>query len=273
MTTEARRDTLAIEEAFVAQWTNFGRAPGGSFHEADDLVWAEAPIPQLPYNAVLRTRLGTDAEERIDRLLTHFRERAVHFLWLVLPTDQPGNLGELLAARGMSLVEHATGMSLDLATWSSPPRTPRGQISYQEVSNEPGMRAFEALMAAYWDLPAESCPYAFGVNRWAYDSGDRGTRWVAYQAGQPVGKCYLSYLGLEDTAAIFGVYVEPTARGYGIASELTALAIDRAAELGRKRVVLHSSDVAVNAYRRLGFVERCILPIYATTSLHGVQPI
>ena len=45
---------------------------------------------------------------------------------------------------------------------------------------------------------------------------------------------------LLPTAAIFGVYVSPLARDYGIASALTELAIDRAAEFGRRRVVLQS---------------------------------
>ena len=50
-------------------------------------------------------------------------------------------------------------------------------------------------------------------------------------------------------------------------------AIEEAFVAQRKRVVLHSSEMAVNVYRRLGFIERCILPVYATTTLHGMQPI
>jgi RimJ/RimL family protein N-acetyltransferase len=203
----------------------------------------------------------------------HVRKRAVQFLWLVHPTAQLANLAEQLAARGLSLVEHATGMSLELTSWSASPGPSKGPNTDREVTDEQGMRVFEELMAAYWELPEESHPHVFGMNRWAYKLGDRGVRWVAYRDRQPVGKAYLSYLGLKDTAAIFGVYMRPTARGYGIASTLTQLAIDRAAELGRRRVVLHSSEMAVHVYRRLGFIDRCILPVYATTALHGMQPI
>ena len=273
MTTRAHADVAAIEEAFVAQWRDYGHAPGGVFHDDDDLVWAEAPVPQLPYNAVLRTRFGRDAEERIEQVLSHFRQRAVHFLWLVHPTAQPENLAEQLAARGLSLVEHATGMALDLTSWRASPGPSQGPITYREVTDEQGLQAFEELMAAYWALPAESHSYVFGMNRWAYALGDRGVRWVAYRDHQQVGKAYLSYLGRKDTAAIFGVYVRPTARGYGIARTFTELAIARAAALGWRRVVLHSSEMAVNIYRRLGFIDRCMLPIYAITALPGMQPI
>jgi ribosomal protein S18 acetylase RimI-like enzyme len=271
MTTGPHAEVEAIEEAFVAQWSIYGYAPGGFFHEAADLVWAEAPVPQLPYNAVLRTRLGADAAERIDQMVEHFRARAVQFIWLVHPTAQPVDLAEQLTARGLSLVEQATGMALDLTSWRISPQPSGEAVTYREVNDEQGMRDFEELMAAYWELPEESHAYAFGMNRWAYKLGDRGIRWVAYRDGEPVGKIYLSYLGVRSTAAIFGAFVRPTARGLGIASALTRLAIDRAAELGRKRVVLHSSEMAVNMYRRLGFMDRCVLPIYATTALHSVQ--
>jgi hypothetical protein len=38
MTTKAHADIAAVEEAFVAQWSNYGHAPGGVFHDEDDLV-------------------------------------------------------------------------------------------------------------------------------------------------------------------------------------------------------------------------------------------
>jgi ribosomal protein S18 acetylase RimI-like enzyme len=270
---EVHADIEAIEEAFVAQWTNFGHAPGGIFHEEGDLIWAEAPVPQLPYNAVVRTRLGTDADARMKQVIRHFRERAAQFLWLVHPTALPDDLTERLVAQGLSLVERATGMSLDVTSWSDAPNPMKGPITYREVADEQDLQAYEKLMDAYWELPEQSHPYVFPLSRWVHQSGNRGARWVAYRDGQPIGKIYLSYLGTKDTAAIFGVYVSPTARGYGIAGALTKLAISRAVKLGRTRVVLHSSEMGINLYRRLGFIERCILPIYATTALHSVHAV
>jgi GNAT superfamily N-acetyltransferase len=268
----AREDIHAIEEAFIAMWAHFGQGPGGAFHNDDQLVWTEAPVAQLPYNAILRTRLGANADDRIRELIARFRERGVQFLWLVHPTAQPGDLAERLIANGLPLVERATGMSLDLGTWKGAVAPKPGPIAYREVTDDAGMSAYEALIADYWELPAESRPYVFGINRWARELGERGTRLVAYRDGRPAGKAYLSYLGVKDTAAIFGVYVRPEARGHGVATVLTELLIQRAIDLGRKRVVLHSSEMAVKLYRRMGFTERCTLPVYATTALHGLQP-
>lgn len=263
-------DVEAIESAFVAQWANFGRGPGGVLYDDDGLLWIEAPVPQLPYNAVLRTRLAASADDQIRTLIARFRDRDVQFMWLVHPTARPHDLAERLAAQGLTLVEHGTGMSLDVETWRAS-HEERGGISYREVVDDDGMRAYEELISSYWELPQESRGYVFGVNRWGHEQG-MGARWVAYQDERPVGKVYLSWSGVEDSAAIFGVYVHQTARGHGVATRLTELAIMKAVEAGRSRVVLHSSEVAVNLYRRMGFIERCGLPVYATTSLHSLQP-
>jgi ribosomal protein S18 acetylase RimI-like enzyme len=273
MMASAHADIEAIEKAFIALWSAFGQAPGAILHEDGDLIWVEAPVAQLPYNAVVRTRLGTDAEERIEQVIRHFRERAAQFLWLVHPTAQPDNLTERLEAKGLPLVERVIGMSLDLTSWNAASDPMDGPITYREVIDEQDLQAYEELIEAYWELPEPSHPYVLRLSRSIHKSGDRPARWVAYRNHQPVGKAALSYLGARDTAAIFGVYVSPAARGYGIASVLTKLAISRAAELGRTRVVLHSSEMAVSLYRRLGFIDRCLLPIHATTALHSLQPI
>ncbi len=271
-------DVEAIELAFVAQWSHFGQGPLGEIHRDGDLTWIEAPVPELPYNAVVRTRLGDDAEARIDEVIGSYRERDVQFMWLVHPTAQPTDVARLLAGRDLRLVEQSTGMSLDLARWRPSDRGNADGVTFEEVTTEPQMAAYEELIARYWELGKSSCDYVFGINRWAAGLG-HGVRFVAYRDGAPVGKTYLSWtLGddahalSDDTASIYGVYVTPAARGLGIAATLMDLAIERAAAVGRRRVVLHSSGMAIELYLRMGFAARCPLPVYATTALHSLQP-
>jgi GNAT superfamily N-acetyltransferase len=140
------------------------------------------------------------------------------------------------------------------------------------------MDVYEELIREYWELSPPSQRYVNGINRWAHGQG-HGARWIALKDGMPVGKAYLSYtVGADalavssEIAGIFGVYVRPSARGYGIASALTARLIEQAADLGRKLVVLHSSDMALPLYLRMGFTARCPFLVYATTELHSIQP-
>jgi ribosomal protein S18 acetylase RimI-like enzyme len=225
---------------------------------------------------VIQTRLSDDIDDRIANVTAHFRQRKVNFLWLVHPSAQPAELPAKLVTNGLTLVETAIGMSMEL-TLRARNRTTQapevdGLIVYREVQSNADMDSFELLMAYYWELPPESRRYAYGINRWiGLGSNAPGVRWIAYMGGQPVGKAYLSLLGSPDTAAIFGVSVRREARGHGVATILTEHLVQRAVELGRRRVVLHSSEMAVNLYRRMGFVERCALPVYATAVLHSLQ--
>lgn len=268
---EVSGDIQAIEEAFVAQWAHFGLGPDGVLHDEGDLIWIEAPIPQLPYNAVVLTRLGNDADDRIRQVVAHFRNRGAQLMWLAHPTARPGDLAQRLSAHGLSLIEHATGMSLQIASWKPASLPHDDEVTYLRVEDEKGMRAYEELIADYWELPEESRPYVFRVNRWAYELGNRGERWVAFRDGRPVGKAYLSYLGVADTSSIFGLYVKPTERGRGIASRLTEILIASARDRGFTRVVLHSTRTAVELYRRIGFQETCPFLAYGTARLHSVQ--
>jgi GNAT superfamily N-acetyltransferase len=266
-------DIEAIEQAVVAQWSNFGLAPGGDFHDEGDLVWTDAPVPQLPYNAVLRTRLGGNADARIEQVVRHFQKRGVQFAWIGHPTAEPDDLEVRLKACGLSAVEHFICMALDLATWMPLQGVGRAPGTCEEVNDERGLLAYEALMHSYWAIPQESQPHVLAMSRWVHQRPERGTRWVSYLDGKPVGKAFLSFVGHEGTASIFGVYVEPAARGLGIAGGMVEHAIRRAIERGYTRVVLHSSAEAVTLYRRFGFVERCALAAYATAPLHSTQSL
>lgn len=271
-------DVEAIELAFVAQWAHFGQGPSGSFHRDGDLTWIEAPVPELPYNAVVRSQLRDDAEARIDEVIRSFQKCNVQFMWLVHPTAQPTDLARLLALRDLRLVEQSTGMSLDLTRWHPSGHGIGDGVTFEEVTTESQMAAYEELIARYWELGDASCDYVFGINRWAAGLG-HGVRFVAFKDGAPVGKAYLSWTLGDDahalsdaTASIYGVFVDPSARGLGIAATLMDLLLDRAAASGRRRVVLHSSAMAIELYLRLGFAARCVLPVFATTSLHSLQP-
>lgn len=264
-------DIEAIEQALISQWSIYGHAPGGAWHKESDLVWAEAPISQLPYNAVVWCQIDDRSLLRIDQVIQHFRNREVQFMWIVHPTARPVDLVDHLEARGLSHAEDVTGMALDLSGWKPVLEIRDSPVVYQEVNDEESRRLYDDLLLTYWELPSESHFYAVGMSEWSQNSGVPGMRWVAILEGEPVGKVYLSLMGSEDTASIFGVFVKPQARGYGIAGILSQLAISRAKALGLKRVVLHSSAMALNIYKKLGFEERCTLQLYGTTALHSPQ--
>jgi GNAT superfamily N-acetyltransferase len=257
--------TREIEEAFVGHWSHLGRWPRGALVEEDGVLRFETPITHLPYNGVIRSSLGGDPDRTIASVVGSFRRRGVDFMWIVHPSSQPADLGERLAAHGLLAVEVATGMSLDLDDWT--PEPGHGDVRYEEVAGELGMRVYEDLIVSYWELPEHARELVTELNRFWGPGRLAAHRWVAFADGRAVGKGLLSLAAPPGVAAIYGMSVLPEARGRGVASGLTAVMLERARALGCRRVVLHSSQMAAGVYRRAGFVERCTFTVYATAPL------
>lgn len=254
-----------IEEAFAAHWSLFGKWPKGELHEEDGVLWFETPIAHLPYNGVIRTRIGGAGDSVIAHLISRFRSRDVQFFWLVHPSSRPADLGERLTAAGVPVVETATGMSLELDRWEAP--TPPEGVTYREVLDERDLLSYHRLTAAYWELADSDSAAVEELQRALAPGRVPGHRYLALVDGSVVGKGYVSLAGPPGVAALFAMSVLPAARGRGIAGGLTALLVQRAKDAGSRRVVLHSSEMARSVYRRVGFVEQCRLPFHATTAI------
>jgi ribosomal protein S18 acetylase RimI-like enzyme len=254
-----------IEDAFIAHWSIFGRWKHGALHEENGVLWFETPIKHLPYNAVIRTRIDGDSDSVVAAVVDRFRARGVPFFWLVHPSARPRDLSERLAAQGLESVENATGMSLELADWNRADLPPG--VEYREVLEDADLDEFHKLTTIYWEIPEDEAPLVAEFQREWGPGRALGHRYLALIDGVPVGKGYLSLAGPPGVAAIYAMTTLPEARGRGIASGMTAVLISRANELGSRRVVLHSSDMAVGVYRRFGFVERCRFTVFATAPL------
>lgn len=257
-----------IESAFVAQWSLFGRWPGGELHDDGGLVWFETPIRKPPYNGVIRTRIPEedDPDGAIAHVIDRYRRRGVDFMWIDHPTARPTDLGERLAGHGLTRVEMITGMTLSLDDWEPPP--PPEAVVFEEVTAGPGLEDYTRLTLEYWEIEDKDQRELVGRihNHWNPRRAP-GDRFLARLGGRPVGKAYLSRAGPEGVASIYGMSVLPEARRRGIAQGLTAHLLKRAKERGFDRVVLHSTEMAVPLYANAGFEPKCSIDVYATGSL------
>jgi ribosomal protein S18 acetylase RimI-like enzyme len=264
-----------IEAAFERHWRHFGGYPGASLRDEDGVLWFESPIRHLPYNWVIRTRIApsADADAVIGRVAETFRARDVPFMWVQRPSDRPADLDRLLSTHGLDLVETATGMDLDLDRWQPGPNASDARLVQVDApeADERGLHDYEELIRTYWSVPENERHVIEALNRHWTGERSPGIRLVGYIDERPVGKLFANFEDLPSWIAIYGVAVKPEARGHGVATALMNEAIARGKAAGASRVVLHSSSMALSMYTRMGFVERCKLPVFATDALFGTH--
>lgn len=247
----------ALEENLWSMWRMFGMGHGCSLHEDDELTFFDTPIRTLPYNGVIRSRLAeATADERIDAVFKHYHDRGMPFFWVVHPTATPGDLDQRLGARGFNEVEACPGMTMDLASLPEVPDEPTPGIHIREALTEDDLNAIYELIAWRWEVPPEIKPLLPEVTN-QFPVGDRKGPlrcWIAWHMGVPVSKVVLN-LGA-GVAGIYGVATKPEVRGMGLARKMTLIAFHEARKLGFSKGVLHSSEMAVSLYEKIGFKDR-----------------
>ncbi len=146
----------ALDGNLLAMRSRFARGEEGALHEHEDALYFDTPIPTLPYDGVLRFRVATDAERRIDAIFDHYRRRDVPFFWLVHPTARPSDLSERLRARGLEEAEVVPGMAMGLSELEEPGAPPSG-IAIHEAATSNTETVLE-MVAWRWDVPNEVAP-------------------------------------------------------------------------------------------------------------------
>jgi len=274
-------EELGLRESAVALRDRPGWAPPKKVvlmdADAARAAWMREAAPGVTLVAApdraTAAREAADADAVIGRVARSFRDRGVPFMWIVRPTDRPHDLERRLAVEGLDLVETAIGMDLDLEGWQAEPLRTSAEIRRVDdpAGDAHGLHDYEELIRTYWSVPEDERHMIETLNRHWTGERNPGLRLVAYLDGRPVGKCFVRLDELPEWIAIFGVAVRPEARGGGIATALMNEAISLGVARGARRVVLHSSSMAFSMYRRLGFTERCRLPVYATDALFGTH--
>lgn len=243
--------TAALESNLWSMWRQFGLGKGCVLVDEDELLRFETPIPQAPYNAVLRFRPRGDPDAAIRSALQPYRVRGVDPVWVVHPTARPDDLRGRLQAHGLERVEVVTGMIAELA------RVPAGApmadgIALEEV--EPSTSgSFIDLISWRYDLPRganATLRSVIGAARFGMP-GSPNRAWVARRGGESVAKATLHLDGA--VAGLYGVATRPEARRHGLARALTLHALAEARRSGAETAVLHSTPVAVGLYLSVGF--------------------
>jgi ribosomal protein S18 acetylase RimI-like enzyme len=248
-----------VERDFVAAWSLVSEGVA-ELHDAYGLRWFHTGAPDQYLNMVLTTTLpDDDAGDRVAALVDELVARGAPFIWWLLPSSRPENLGELLTAQGLVPDEAWPGMALHIPELVEPPRIERLEI--RRVTDVVGYDAYEAVYGPFLSSSAaftEALRTAFTRVGFAEDAPE--VHFVGYLDGGPVASASLITAG--GAAGIYNVATIPWARRQGIGAQITAHAVAFGGERGLEVATLQASQMGRPVYERLGFRFACDLVPY-----------
>ncbi|MEZ5945871.1 MAG: GNAT family N-acetyltransferase [Hyphomonas sp.] len=248
----ARHETQALEQNLWSQWAQFGVPDNCAFHREDGVWRLVTPIASLPYNGVFRFDVDDrEADARIDRIIADYDARNVEHFWVVHPSSRPADLDKRLIARGFMEFEVCPGMVVKPKDLKADIPSSDG-VEIREISATDETPILE-LVANRWSVPTDALGYLQSFFRENHVGQPDGTTraWLATLNGRPVGKAFTHRSG--NIAGLYGVAISPEARGHGVGLAICARALRETATDGIELLVLHSTPMAVDLYKKLGF--------------------
>jgi len=243
------RDLVAaLEQSAWSIFSRFGRGEGASVIDTPTRLVLETPVPQAPYNSVLRfyNERNRPLDMQVGELLDRFVGREVVMLWLVHPSA-PEGLTDSLRAAGLICAEELFGMAVEL-TAAYTISDPGPDVRISEASPRDPTKWLEIVTERY-GVGEQSI--SFLGDLYTKVAGDDTRVWVAEVDGAPASKVVLHVA--DEVAGIYGVATTEAGRNRGLATALMASALNAAIEQGCRLSVLHSTPVARGLYRRLGY--------------------
>lgn len=228
-------------------------------HQGEDVNWSSTGGPVL--NRIFGARLRSgEIDDRIEELAQNFRLTKTPVTWLTGPSTQPSNLGQRLQKHGFTFRGSWAGMGLDLdrlnQSISTPPR-----LTIKEVTDTETLDLWVQVACSGFQFPGSiSRAYRKLLSGLHLDSDNRWRQYLGLVDGEPVATCTL-FTG----AGVAGIYWTATvadSRRHGVATALVHHLLRQAQYEGYRTAVLHSTQMGLPLYQRLGFEEYCKIGIY-----------
>ena len=179
--------------------------------------------------------------------------------WCTGPSTQPTELGIALEAFGFT-ADEAIGMAADLRSLPQEVSAPPGLV-IQRVADIDSMKKWCHVLSIGFEMPDFVGEALLDLCRSiGFDSRSTVRHYVAWLNDEPVSASSM-FLGA-GVAGIYNVATVPEARKRGIGSATTLMPLREARTLGYQAGILHSTQMGVNVYHRLGFREYCRLVEY-----------
>lgn len=235
-----------------------GRYPDSHFQSDGSVASAFANVPMSFLNISFQERPAA-GEADLRGMFSTMRDR-------VKSCPQPSLVGlcdgwvpegwqAIAAEEGFSFLLNMTGMAADEML---PVRRPLPKLEYRRVQTDAAARDLAMINAQAYGMPAEIWECTCNLHMWQPDTYG----YVGYREG--VAVCAASALPIEGAMYIAWVATLPGEHGKGYAEAVMREAVEKGrVGMGKRRLVLHASDMGKPLYRSMGFTVGSKIPLFA----------
>jgi len=213
------------------------------------------------FNGVIDNHISSEnAMKKIKENITFFEKRQVPFIWVLGPSSTPKKMGELLIKNGF-IIDKLQGMAYNLKILNTE-RELLNKVEIIKIESMNALKVWNDIILTGFDFPKEVRSDFFFEAFSFILLKDRASAsaFLAYYDGNPVASSLVLY-----KAGVAGIHMVTTleeARGKGIGTAITLAPLNEAKKLGYETAILHSTEMGLNMYKRMGFKEYCTIELF-----------
>ncbi|HEV7767437.1 MAG TPA: GNAT family N-acetyltransferase [Thermoanaerobaculia bacterium] len=199
-------------------------------------------------------------ESEVEGVIDRFREKRCAFRWWITPSTRPHKLAPILASYGMRHAYDAPGMAADLTTAPLDAPSP-AELTIRHLTKAEELTDWlEVFMPVFSRSAEEGAIWMDSFAQCGFGPSAGWQHFVGYVDGKAVATT--SVLTVGALAGVYNVATLAEARGRGIGSAVTRVAMRYARDAGATQAALQSTELGYGVYQSLGFVQHCDLTLY-----------
>ncbi len=233
--------------AYMRLWAGL---PGIVMVDEPGLFWCVSQASG-PGDAILRVRWpAAGVEERIDSLFQQIGHQIDHMDWMIFPGDEPTDLGQRLAARGMPGGPGGNWLWADLTALDTDPSVP-DDFHIKPVLEDAMLREWVDVSQAGFGGDVSSFYDAYA--RHGYGPDAFSLHYIGYLGDTPVTSG--TVLDFGGTASIYDISTPPDYRRQGFGGAITHALMHEIRNRGYDDTWIWSSNMAKSVYQQLGYID------------------
>ena len=229
--------------------------------DTDQFLRCLTGLPHPFVNLVMpREQTASDYRSMLEELEAWASENSAPIGLLLLPGAGLPGRAAWTEERHWTLLDNMPGMWMPLEETFGVGTVPEGVI-LRPATETGDLKAVIDILAEGYPVPVEAADFFMrGIHLAGEEHNGDLRNFIATAEGEPAACA--SVCVKDGVAGIYGVATLERFRRRGIGAAITRAAMAHGAEEGARYALLHATPEGAPIYSRIGFEERCRVPVY-----------